>query len=492
MPHTAISLRYVGHPLTVGDIGPDQGTTESNRYRTQSVPSTAGLAARVADNWHLLVLGGWTLIWFVILAPHGGISWTFFTKGSQLLFGTGQGALPHTSGLDLYASQPQLQIGPLSFGVAQVLRHIGPDQGLVATQVVLTAVGLILVHAITAIATDLRPDLTARPGRLRGTVLVGGAVFLIAWVELSVAYTHLDDGLALAFAVLAVRGVAGGRPALAGLCIGLATDAKPWALVILPILLVLPGRARWTAGAYALAAICAAWLPFVIADPGTLAATHFTIRNMPSSALRALGVTDPRTPSWDRPAQLAVGWVAGVIAVLRRRWPAVILLGVGARVALDPGVHGYYTAGVMVGALLWDLLGARGPYPAWSLASFAALNLAPLLTKDAALLGNLRLGLVVAFTAALLLGPDRWYPPTGRRPAQPDAGVGGSQRGAGGGWRDPAPGFLARGSLPPGPDGCSPPGSTRVSWLRLSKSWSSAGRTPRFPAAREVRITTGG
>src|ERR1019366_4113953 len=405
MPHTAISLKYVGHPLTVGDIGPDQETTESNRYRTQSAPSTAGLAARVADNWHLLVLGGWTLIWFVILAPHGGRA--------------------------LYASQPQLQIGPLSFGVAQVLRHIGPDQGLVATQVVLTAAGLILVHAITAIATDLRPDLTARPGRLRGTVLVGGAVFLIAWVELSVAYTHLDDGLALAFAVLAVRGVASGRGGPPALCIGLATDAKPWALVILPILLVLPGRARWTAGAYALAAICAAWLPFVIADPGTLAATHFTIRNMPSSALRALGVTDPRTPSWDRPAQLAVGWVAGVSAVLRRRWPAVILLGVGARVALDPGVHGYYTAGVMVGALLWDLLGARGPYPAWSLASFAALNLAPLLTKDAALLGNLRLGLVVAFTAALLLGPDRWYPPTaGARPRKPAPDAGASLAGS--------------------------------------------------------------
>ena len=95
-----------------------------------------------------------------------------------------------------------------------------------------------------------------------------------------------------------------------------------------------------------------------------------------------------------------------------------VLLGVGARVALDPGVHGYYTAGVMVGALLWDLLGTRRPFPAWSLASFAALNLAPLLTKDAALLGHLRLGLVVAFTAALLLGPDRWYPPTAdpRRP----------------------------------------------------------------------------
>jgi hypothetical protein len=68
----------------VGDIGPDQETTESSRYRTQSGPSTAGLAARVAGNWHLLVLGGWTFIWFVILAPHGGISWTFFTTDLRL------------------------------------------------------------------------------------------------------------------------------------------------------------------------------------------------------------------------------------------------------------------------------------------------------------------------------------------------------------------------------------------------------------------------
>jgi len=409
----------------VGDIEPDQKTAESDRYRAPTARPAAGLAARVADHWHLLVLGGWTLIWFVIIAPHGGISWGFFTTGSRLLFGPGSGALPHASGLDLYASQPQLQIGPLAFGAAQILRHIGPDQGLVATQIAMTAVGLILVHAISVIATDIRPDLTARPDRLRWAVLVGGAVFLIAWVELSVAYTHLDDGLALAFAVLTVRGVTSGRPVLAGLCFALATDAKPWALVFLPILLVLPGRARWTAGACALATICAAWLPFVIADPGTLAATHFTIRNMPSSALRALGVTDPRTPSWDRPAQLAVGWVVGLIAVLRRRWPAVILLGVGARVALDPGVHGYYTAGVVVGALLWDLVGTRRPYPAWSLASFAALDLAPLLTRDATLLGQLRLVLVVAFTAALLLGPDRWYPPAAdARPRKPPPDVG--------------------------------------------------------------------
>ena len=428
----------MGEHLYVADAEPNHPAARapgSHWWRAPpGAPPGASLAARVASNWHWLVLGGWTLAWFAILAPSGGIAWKFFTEGSRLLFGPSLGGLPRGGGLHLYASHPQLQIGPVSFVVAQVLRHLGPDQGLVAAQVALTAVGLVLVHAIAGIATRVRPELTARPEALRWSVLAGGAVFLIAWVELSVAYTHLDDGLALALAVLAVRAVAAGQPALAGLCVGLAVDAKPWALVFLPVLLVLPGRARWHAVAWALAAVCAGWLPFVLADPRTLTATaHFTIWNLHDSALRALGVTDPRTPFWDRPAQLAVGWALGVIAVARRRWPAAILLGVGARIALDPGVHGYYTAGVMVGALLWDLAGARRPYPAWCLASFAALNLAPLLTKDAALLGQLRLGLVLAFTAALLLGPDRWYrqpgdewpgrPPAEGRPAEADAGV---------------------------------------------------------------------
>ena len=78
--------------------------------------------------------------------------------------------------------------------------------------------------------------------------------------------------------MLAVRAVATAQPILAGLCVGLAAGAKPWALVFLPILLVLPGRARWHAATWAVAAVCAAWLPFVLADPGTLTATaHFTI-----------------------------------------------------------------------------------------------------------------------------------------------------------------------------------------------------------------------
>jgi hypothetical protein len=147
-----------------------------------------------------------------------------------------------------------------------------------------------------------------------------------------------------------------------------------------------------------------------------MAAAHYTIRNMPTSALRALGVTAAQTPSWDRPAQVLLGWVLGAVAVWRRRWAAVILLGVGARIALDPGVHGYYTAGVMVGALIWDTIGARRPWPFWSLLCIFALSAIPIMTRDPQVLGDARLAIVVAFTAALLLMPTRWVWPAGRHP----------------------------------------------------------------------------
>jgi hypothetical protein len=153
----------------------------------------------------------------------------------------------------------------------------------------------------------------------------------------------------------------------------------------------------------------AAWVPFFAADSATVNAMHYKIANMPDSGLRALGVAAASTPSWDRPAQVLIGCVLGAIAIARGRWSAVILLSAGARIALDPGVHGYYTPEVMAGALLWDLVGARRPVPVWSVVSFGALNLTPLLTKDAALQGEVRLWLVIAFTVAVLLGPASWY-----------------------------------------------------------------------------------
>lgn len=393
-------------------------------------------------HWRPAALGCWTAIWFAILARNGGVAWTYFTQGSLLLFTGHDGGSTKAAGLHLYASYPQLQIGPLAFTVAQVLRHLGPDGGIVTAELVMTAAGLFMLYAIERIALTVRPELALRPARLQRVMLAGGAVFMVAWAELAVQFGHLDDVIALLCAVLAVWAGILRRPVLTGLCVGLAADAKPWALIFLPLLLLAggAGQAGWAglpwagrrkptgtaapyvqgssaagtltgpafAAATAVVTIAAGWLPFYIADPGTIAAAHFTIANLPDSALRALGVHAARTPSWDRPAQAAAACVLGTLLIVRRRWAGAVMLAVGARIALDPGAHAYYTAGLMAGALLWDCVGARRPFPLWSLLTLGALTVVPLLSADAALQGRFRLGLVVAFTLAILLMPARW------------------------------------------------------------------------------------
>ncbi len=370
------------------------------------------------------------------MASRGGVAWSYFVKGSLLLFTGHDGASVAPGGLHIYANYPQLQIGPLAFGAGQLIRHLGPDQGLVVAEVVMTAMGLIALEAIRRLTLTVRPGL-ARTAAARWTFLVGGAVFMIAWAELAVQFAHLDDALTLLAALLALCAAVARRPVLTGLLLGLAVDAKPWALIFLPILLLaggvgpmtsgpprrLPLRAVVIATAAAIAVIAAAWLPFFLADPATMTAARYTIANLPDSALRALGVHPPKTPPWDRATQVATGCALGVLAIWRGRWPAVVLVAVGARVALDPAAHAYYTAGVMLGALVWDLLGARRPIPLWSILSICALTVVPLLTTNAHLQGDLRLTLVVAFTLILLAGPAGWVlvPVEAAAPAWPAA-----------------------------------------------------------------------
>jgi len=381
-------------------------------------------------NWLYLTLGCWAALWFVVLARRGGIDWKFFTTGTSLLFGghpaviggitggsdaagpAGLPGPPPPGGLHIFANYPALQMGPFSYLVTGVLRHLAPDNGLVAAELFLQAAGLLVVYLIDSIAVAARPSL-AGTRAFRLTLLTGGAVFLVAWSELAAAFAHLDDGLALLLAVLAVRlAVSPGAAsrwwpaALAGVCIGLAVDAKPWALVFLPVLLMFGlGRRGLVALTAAAATIAAAWLPFYVADPATVNATRYLIRNEPMSALRALGVHQDYTPSWDRAVQALLGCVLGALAAWRGRWPAILLLAGGARIVLDPAAHSYYTPDVMVGALLWDLLGSRRPFPLWTIISFAALNLAPHVIPSPAAQGTIRLALVAAFTVATLALP---------------------------------------------------------------------------------------
>lgn len=110
-----------------------------------------------------------------------------------------------------------------------------------------------------------------------------------------------------------------------------------------------------------------AWVPFLLYDGRTLIAARFTIPTATSSGLRALGFTYPHTPSWDRPAQLILGCLLGMLAVTRGRRTAVIVLGTAARILLDPEVYSYYTAGILLGAVAYDLvLRSAVAYDRWA------------------------------------------------------------------------------------------------------------------------------
>jgi hypothetical protein len=407
--------------------------------------------------WLLAVLTAWTaasaalsMIGTTGQKYGGGIDWrAFLMPGSRLLYSGAVGyhcpGLPYShlaGGLHLYASYPCLQIGPLAFVVAGPIRLLSPHNGLVAAELIMSAIGLVVLLVLWRIMVIVRPGLQ-RGRAAQWTFLAGSSVLMITWETLAVADGHLDDVLTLLFAALAVLAGVRGRPVLTGLAIGLAVDAKPWALIFLPVLLLAAGLGAWRAanlagrpirasirpcllaGGVAAVVIAAGWLPFYLADHGTSAAFHFQIYNSWASGLRVLGVHPTYSPSWVRPVQIVLGCLLGTIAIWRGRWPAVLLLGAGARIALDPGTHGYYTPGLLVGALLWDLVGTRRPVPVWTLLSYCALNLITVITPHGYLRGDVRFGLVAAFTAVIMLGPRRWcWQPPGPELEQPgDSGL---------------------------------------------------------------------
>ncbi len=213
----------------------------------------------------------------------------------------------------------------------------------------------------------------------------GWVVLAPAWAVLSVRWTHPDDVLALTLlavlvAVVARRGPA--APAVAGLALSLAVAAKPWAVVGLPLLLVLP-RGRWRAVALAAAAVGVAWLPFLLAARGTTGALAPPVRVSDTSVLWWLGWHDAGVvPAWVRPAQLLGGPAVALVAVLRRRWAGAILAGLALRLFLDPQHLGYYAAGAVLAALVADLASRRWSMP-WRTLVTAAVFWQPFVTDYA-------------------------------------------------------------------------------------------------------------
>ncbi|HEX4221189.1 MAG TPA: hypothetical protein VHZ97_02370 [Pseudonocardiaceae bacterium] len=353
----------------------------------------------------------WTLLLQLILYRNSGYSWHFFSDGGTLILGGHPPGLSQAGGLHLYANYPQLQFGPLTLLTVVVLLPFTAAGGWMIASWFMTLSGLVAAYLVEQLVWTCRPIDADTSRATMATMLIGGVSFLLSWELLAVHFGHLDDVLALVLLAAAALATAQRRPVFVGVLLGLATDAKPWALACAALLLALPRRTWWRACASAALVIGVAWLPFVLADPGTLhAAASFTIPNVPASALRALGVNSAATPSWDRLAQLGSGCLLGVLAVLRGRWQAVIALGIGARIALDPSVYSYYTAGLALGLLCWDLIGSRRPLPVTSLVCFVGLTLAPVVVHNAQVLGELRLWSILLVIAIILVAPSDGVP----------------------------------------------------------------------------------
>jgi hypothetical protein len=360
--------------------------------------------------WHLVLLAGWMARWYPEMASGGGHSWHLFAEAGSLFIGGHPAGFTQPGGLDIYASYPRFQFGPVTLAVAAAAR-LGPDEGVVAAQLLMAACGLAVLYLAERTARVARPDLD--PERIRWAVLGAGTVFVPAWMILAVSFAHLDDVLALLFAVLAVRALARGRAAQTGIMLALSAGAKPWAFAFMALLLALPagtGRLdrsspRWRAVAWAAGITLLLWAPFLIADPGSVTAARYAIPNVKGSGLRALGVNSATTPPWDRAAQILLGFALAAAAIWRGRWPAVLLICVAVRVALDPNTYPYYDAGPMVGALVWDLMGSRHAVPAWSLATGSLFWGWTAVGGDATLSGDLRVGFALAAAAFTILGP---------------------------------------------------------------------------------------
>jgi hypothetical protein len=359
--------------------------------------------------WHYVLLAAWAANWFQVMAVGGGKSWHLFTEAGRLFTGAHPAGFRLPGVLHIYASYPRFQFGPVTLCAAALIRLLGPDEGLVAGQLLMTGCGLLILFLAEGTARRARPDLDL--DQIRWTVLGAGAVFVPAWSVLAVSFMHLDDVLALLLAVLAARALVWGRPAQTGILLALSGGAKPWAFGFMALLLAVPAGTgwfaspRWRAVAWAAGVTVLLWAPFVIADPGSVSAAQFAIPNVKGSGLHALGVNSAATPPWDRAAQILLGFALAGAAVWRGRWPAVLLICTAVRVALDPSTYPYYDAGPIVGALVWDLMGARRAVPAWTLATGSLFWGWTAVSGDAVLAGDLRVGFAIAVAGYTILGP---------------------------------------------------------------------------------------
>jgi hypothetical protein len=355
------------------------------------------MSRRLPPLWPSLVLVSLLTLVVQLPGPHA-TAWHFFDEAAGLLMGSGPAG--QTDGLRLYGDRPDLQFGPLSIVVAAPLTLFGATAGSWLAMIIASAAGLVALALLFDSVDSLRPGFKADAPP--AVLLAAGATMVIAWGDVAVRTAHIDDAIAWLAVCAALRWCAAqqngrGNPWAVTLALAVAAAAKPWAIIFAPLALLPLARSLPTnragigrvvpvgirritprgVGRVVLVGALAAltWLPFILAEPDTLDIGDFGIVNDPTSVLRALGITDPTTPSWARPAQLIGGAAIVGLLVLAKRWPAAVLAGVAWRLLLEPGANRYYTIGLVIGALMVELLARRDRIPWMTIAGALTLEL---------------------------------------------------------------------------------------------------------------------
>jgi hypothetical protein len=274
-----------------------------------------------------------------MVVPVATNDWDYLEIGARAL---GSSAWPA-----VYLQNPNVQMGPLSLGLAWAVVSLA---GVHAHVVVSVGLALLFgpVLALAQAATSAEP---AQPGRL----LLVGLLGVLPWAAVS-ASDHLDEVLALTLVLTAVVLDRGGthRWPVVGLVV-LAGAAKPWAVTTLPAVAGRRARDLAVATAITLGASLLVWSPVLGGIRDVLVAGYPVAYHVPPGTIWAPWVGDGGVlSSWVRLPQLIAAFAAAAYAV--RRGPVVAVgVAIAVRVALDPGQWPYQFGTLIVVCLALDL-----------------------------------------------------------------------------------------------------------------------------------------
>ena len=296
----------------------------------------------------LLVLLLATVAIATVLRPSDTGDFWYFADRAADLFGS--------SGLHVYADHPKIQSGPITLLLAGAIESIDPG-GFVLVPMCSAALcfGTILSLASLRGARDRSPWL-----------LLAGGLLLVGWWWYLALYGHLDDAVVLFLAAIALVAIQRGGHVGAAVAVGVMLAVKPWAVFLLPLTLR-PSAVGWRrlampAVSVAVGALC--WAPFLLATSGTLDGLRPPVQVAADSVVQLFGVgVGGDVPAALRMAQLVVAFAVVSVVVWRGHPEVALLGGIAVRLALDPATWEYYTVGLVLGALVWDLERSRLRWP---------------------------------------------------------------------------------------------------------------------------------